>query len=122
MKIQVLGCCQGKLPGYYTTAFLLNDHVLDIWFHENDQVRCLQIGNINEERQILDVSFFPDGILEKIGRRVPNGFIHIVYSYSGDIKMKDHYIDNSDIYVRERYENGVLKESEELKIPQGMNF
>jgi len=28
MKIQVLGCCQGKLPGFYTTAFLLNDHFL----------------------------------------------------------------------------------------------
>lgn len=28
MKIQVLGCCGGKLPGFYTTGFLLNDHIL----------------------------------------------------------------------------------------------
>ncbi len=28
MKIQVLGCCGGRLPGFYTTGFLLNDHLL----------------------------------------------------------------------------------------------
>jgi len=28
MKIQVLGCCGGRLPGFYTSGFLLNDHLL----------------------------------------------------------------------------------------------
>lgn len=28
MKIQVLGCCKKNVPGFYTTGFLVNDHLL----------------------------------------------------------------------------------------------
>jgi len=49
MKIQVLGCCQGKLPGYYTTAFLLNDHFL------LDAGEIGELLRIEEQYNITDV-------------------------------------------------------------------
>ena len=49
MKIQVLGCCQGKLPGYYTTAFLLNDHIL------LDAGEIAELFRIEEQYTITDV-------------------------------------------------------------------
>lgn len=49
MKIQVLGCCQGKLPGYYTTAFLLNDHFL------LDAGEIGELIRIEEQYTITDV-------------------------------------------------------------------
>ena len=51
MKIQVLGCCQGKLPGYYTTGFLLNDHLL------------LDAGEIGEVLRIEDQYNITDVLL-----------------------------------------------------------
>ena len=94
---------------------LLNEHVLNIWYHDNGNIATVAINNVKKNDIIVQENFYPSGVLMSDYRRTPEGLIFSGYFKSGILEFKDHIIPGCKEYKREHFsEDGTIIKTETL--------